>query len=64
MKNFSDTIGNRTGSRPASGTVPPPTAPPRDQNLILVILQACGWLYNLLTMLRKLTDEVWECCYI
>ena len=29
MKNFNDTIGNRTCDLPASSAVPQPTAPPR-----------------------------------
>ena len=32
MKNFSDTIGNRTRGLPACSVVPQPTAPPRDQS--------------------------------
>jgi len=31
MKNFNDTIGNRTRDLPACSAVPQPTAPPRTQ---------------------------------
>ena len=38
MKNFNDTIGNRTRDFPACSAVPQPTAPPRARGKVIVSL--------------------------
>jgi hypothetical protein len=47
MKNFNDTIGNRTRDFPACSAVPQPTAPPAACPLIYFYLFALSIIFNL-----------------